>query len=347
VPQWGQVGEIRALTHPFSKLTQIFQGESYVNSSYYIYLIEWLKFQVGGTSEIVRWIDVLGNKKSVKTEDMTSFGRTVQCRLKQWLHTKLNQQNDGARSYSKEDLISALLDPRMKTFAFAGMEPYFPEAVKLLREEMMKYVTAESTVDNMTSQIGAPIAESTSRVNVEVDDEFSFMASRPPAEAISPATPILDTAGKISFTCESELKRWLSLDACQRSSVIRENYGNPMSMVKLFNPLDFWHEVRSEFPFLHIIAMRYLPSPCAESFAERMFSSGGTVAGNCDVKTVERRIQMRINSRLLDKSIGIVRKVPIKGGGFEYLLNLDYIKECIPEEEDFGEKELSEDDQDD
>ena len=93
--------------------------------------------------------------------------------------------------------------------------------------------------------------------------------------------------------------------------------------------------------------MRYLPAPCAESFAERMFSSGGTVAGNCDVKTVERRIQMRINSRLLDKSIGIVRKVPIKGCGFEYLLNLDYIKESIPEEEDFGEKELSEDDQDD
>ena len=134
------------------------------------------------------------------------------------------------------------------------MEPYYAEAVQLLREEMLKYVTAEYT---------PPIAELTSRVNAEVDDEFSFMASRPPAEAISPATPILDSAGKISFTSESELKRWLSLDACQRSSVIRENYGNPMSMVKLFNPLDFWHEVRSEFPFLHIIAMRYLPAPCA------------------------------------------------------------------------------------
>jgi hypothetical protein len=55
---------------------------------------------------------------------------------------------------------------------------------------------------------------------------------------------------------------------------------------------------------------------------------------NCDVKTVERRIQMRASS--INPS-----EFPIKGGGFDYLLNLDY---AIREEEDFGEKEFSEDD---
>jgi hypothetical protein len=48
----------------------------------------------------------------------------------------------------------------------------------------------------------------------------------------------------------------------------------------------------------------YLPAPCAESFAERMFSSGGQLAGNCSTETVEQRIQMRINSRVLEKHMG-------------------------------------------
>ena len=75
------------------------------------------------------------------------------------------------KGYSREDLIAALLDPRMKTFAFAGIGPYFPEAVQFLRRELLKYVTAESTVENVTGQIGAPIAELPSRVNAEADDE--------------------------------------------------------------------------------------------------------------------------------------------------------------------------------
>ena len=56
------------------------------------------------------------------------------------------------KGYSREDLIAALLDPRMKTFAFAGIGPCFPEAVQFLRGELLKYVTAESTVVNVIGQ---------------------------------------------------------------------------------------------------------------------------------------------------------------------------------------------------
>jgi hypothetical protein len=70
-------------------------------------------------------------------------------------------------------------------------------------------------------------------------------------------------------------------------------------------------------------------------FAERMFSSGGALAGNCSTETVERRIQMRVNSRFLEKSFGLLRKVKVPGG-YEYLLNLDNVKHVI-EDEEFGD----------
>jgi hypothetical protein len=66
-----------------------------------------------------------------------------------------------------------------------------------------------------------------------------------------------------------------------------------------------------------------------------MFSSGGALAGNCSTETVERRIQMRVNSRFLEKSFGLLRKVKVPGG-YEYLLNLDKVKHVI-EDEEFGD----------
>jgi hypothetical protein len=66
-----------------------------------------------------------------------------------------------------------------------------------------------------------------------------------------------------------------------------------------------------------------------------MFSSGGELAGNCSTATVEQRIQMRINARFLDKSFGLLRKVHTPGG-WEYLLNLDNIKQTV-EAEEYGD----------
>jgi len=49
---------------------------------------------------------------------------------------------------------------------------------------------------------------------------------------------------------------------------------------------------------------------------------------------------MRINSRLLEKNIGIIRKVPVDGG-IQYFLNLDYAKNSTETEEfaDFSSDE--------
>jgi len=119
----------------------------------------------------------------------------------------------------------------------------------------------------------------------------------------------------------------------ERSFTLKANNSkSPMAMLQVFNPLEFWHELRSELPLLHLVACRHLAAPCAESLAESMFSSGGALDGKCSVVTVECRIQMRINSRLLEKNIGLIRKVPVYGS-IQCFLNLDYANKSAETEE--------------
>jgi hypothetical protein len=116
-----------------------------------------------------------------------------------------------------------------------------------------------------------------------------------------PTTSSAEPPHTIADACDVEVTRWLSFDAFEESDILREHgTKNPMELLKCFSPLDFWETRKSQFPLPYRVECRYLPSPCAESFAERMFSSGGELAGNCSTATVEQSIQMRINKRFLD-----------------------------------------------
>jgi len=351
-PQWDQLTDIRCLTYPFSVLSSFFQGETYVNSSYYIYLIEWLKLQMSGTSADLKWIDALGNKLGIRSDDMSDFARLVQSRLRDWLKKKLLEQKKGQCAYSKEDLISALLDPRLKSFAFEGMDAFKGEAIIALKNEVLLYATAAeaNTVildHESVEQVVIPPVQQV--LDDEDDDVFACMSKAADLKsptvpvAVAAASPAADLNILIHTKAELEVDKWLSMDVCERSLTLKTNHRkSPMAMLQLFNPLDFWHELRSELPLLYLVACRHLAAPCAESFAERMFSSGGALDGKCSVETVECRIQMRINSRLLEKNIGIIRKVPVDGG-IQYFLNLDYAKNST-ETEEFADFSSDEDD---
>ena len=87
---------------------------------------------------------------------------------------------------------------------------------------------------------------------------------------------ILDSPEDIA---DKEVQAWLNYDPYKSDIGSVNQSKNPMLHLKTFSPLDFWEDNKEKFPL--IPPCRYLPSPCAESFAERMFSSGGALAGNC------------------------------------------------------------------
>jgi len=148
-------------------------------------------------------------------------------------------------------------------------------------------------------------------MNSSNNDEFACMMQPKTSKAPTPDAVYTD-----KDMVDSEVHRWLDFDAYQESEILKDcEQTNPIELLKCFNPLDFWETKKLQFPLLYRMACRYLPAPCAESFAERMFSSGGKLAGNCSTETVERRIQMRINSRFLEKHIGLIKKVHTPGGG--------------------------------
>jgi len=164
-------------------------------------------------------------------------------------------------------------------------------------------------------------------MNSSNDDEFACMMQPKTSKAPNPDAVYTD-----KDMVDSEVRRWLNFDAYQESEILKDcEQTNPIELLKCFNPLDFWETKKLQFPLLYRMACRYLPAPCAESFAERMFSSGGKLAGNCSTETVERRIQMRINSRFLEKHIGLIKKVHTPRG-WEYLLNLDRLRSAIEED---------------
>jgi hypothetical protein len=266
---WTDVENVRAFTHPFATLTAIFQGETYVTSSYYIFLVEWLKFQTN-PSIIVKWKDALGNNMTRRHEDMSDFGRAVQSRLEDFLTKKLNEQNNG--KYSPEDLISAFLDPRIKSFQFHGMEPLMGEAIEAVKKELMRYTRAR-VAPTEAKKVQEPM-------NSANDDEFACMMQPKTSKAPNPDAVYTD-----EDMVDSEVRRWLNFDAYQESEILKDcEQTNPIELLKCFNPLDFWETKKLQFPLLYRMACRYLPAPCAESFAERMFSSGGKLAGNCSTE---------------------------------------------------------------
>ena len=61
----------------------------------------------------------------------------IQSRLKSFLNKKLLEQNNG--NYLPEDLISAILDPRLKSFEFCGMMALKERAIITLKTELRKY----------------------------------------------------------------------------------------------------------------------------------------------------------------------------------------------------------------
>jgi len=170
-----------------------------------------------------------------------------------------------------------------------------------------------------------------SEAALQDESEFAYMME---VSALPPpiSEDILDSPEDIA---DKEVQAWLNYDPYKSDIGSVNQSKNPMLHLKTFSPLDFWEDNKQKFPLLYRLACRYLLSPCAESFAERMFSSGGALAGNCSIETVERRIQMRVNSRFLEKSFGLLRKVKVPGG-YEYLLNLDKVKHAI-EDEEFGD----------
>jgi hypothetical protein len=61
----------------------------------------------------------------------------IQSRLKSFLNKKLLEQNNG--NYLPEDLISAILDPRLKSFEFCGMMALKERAILTVKTELRKY----------------------------------------------------------------------------------------------------------------------------------------------------------------------------------------------------------------
>ena len=81
-------------------------------------------------------------------------------------------------------------------------------------------------------------------------------------------------------------------------------FGNLHLFAKCFQVMDWWHERRTEFPNLHLIACMILPLPEHNGFQERAFSSctwfdkklsQRTLSANCEMKVL-----LHLNRKLLD-----------------------------------------------
>lgn len=81
-----------------------------------------------------------------------------------------------------------------------------------------------------------------------------------------------------------------------------------MDHLKTFNPLQYWKDLwdHKKFRILPLIAFRFISSPCASSFCERIFSGGGHISSMCSAEVLEMRIQLSHNMHILEEDCGVV-----------------------------------------
>ena len=179
----------------------------------------------------------------------------------------------------------------MKTFRFQGMKTLHTKAREALEKEYILYSTLEGSLSSNTKSVRRKLDVKTS----DSDDEFGCM--------------------DITFDEEVEesvSSYFLGSTECSPIQEVLKYYdlppvpGKPMELIKEFNAMEWWINRAADFPILSKIALRYLVTPCASSFCERIFSGGGLISSMCQGITIERRIQISHNLHLVQSNCGLL-----------------------------------------
>jgi len=285
----------------YEELTVFFQGESYVTSSYMVFYLEWLRAEMDpAQTDKMEWRDLVGNVRRSQVED---WGVILQNRSQHFLSIMLP-------SYDEATLIALVMHPGfLRLYDDYGrddddilcreikkgkslLEKVFDEyALDYISAEKQRSATAEVPAAATTPTIVPQVATSNSA------SKFSKMMtkSRTPSKGTS-ALP-------------NEVNEKLTLPFYRKELT---NYFNGMIKLppplnidspidwKSFDVLSFWLSLCDTYPILCRIALRYLATPGASSFCERMFSGGGKVSAQASIETVEQKVVLRNNRHFLD-----------------------------------------------
>ena len=208
------------------------------------------------------------------------------------------------------NIIATFLDPRYKQFVFKdeaiGSLRHIEEIEKMIINEALKYLEKKES-DAMlpsTTQI------QTSGLGIESDPEDpdpeqqSFTGFESPKKK----QKFINWAFEKLFddTCESDDSN------SGNSSLNRINIENEIQKYKMCkklardkDPMQWWQENLSVYPYLSLLAQKYLSCPPSSVESERVFSTGGNVytphRNRLNPEMGERLIFLHFNLNLLPK----------------------------------------------
>jgi len=165
------------------------------------------------------------------------------------------------------------LDKASDGTPFAGKLPTKRDTVDSLRKELM-FVKEQQSLDEP----------------IEVDEVINVEDSAKPddwMDLVQSLIPTVDMATTATSKACDELEEYLALPyLLPKSSKTNRNA-----------PLHFWHEHATKFPYLAIIARRYLGMPASSGSVERLFSIAGAIArsrrAKINVETVEKLLCLK------------------------------------------------------
>jgi hypothetical protein len=341
------LAESYKVLHPLQKLTVIFQGEHYVTASYYIYLLEYLRTKLRGRS--LYYEDELGNKFDMPVDNLSDYGKTLRKRLKHLVAAKYPPSG-----YSEFDLIAMLLHPKLKTFVCLpdkdNLRATLLERAKAaLKRVFLTYacaVVADANAAAPPPPSGLPppselnrrtLAASDGKASskkkaARVIDEFDLDDDGDDSE--NEDSGVDSNKENEARSSPTEGRRLLTVDDLlveldlYYGELVDDGLDSrkPMTFIKSFNCFQWWQERASKFKVLHRIALRFVAAPCASSFIERIFSTGGHLSSQCSPETVDARIRLSHNSHLLkDEADGLLDR---SSGGMKMQLTKFAYAEC-------------------
>jgi len=287
--QWGILEKNMKVLQPFKFVQKICEGESYVTATLIPTLLSQLRL---GLINIVNGVvQNLESVKSLAKKMLQKFDLEFCNTLPGRNYFSLNKISGNSRrsGISEETLIGTALDPRTKSLI--GV-PQDDGSIDMLWNEVeTRCFALRSNVSRVNREQDKPpiIAVPVNDVPEYLRDFAALLSSNDRDDAEEQSAPIANDDDSVRNSIRAEIVQYrkepvLPMLILKRKVVCDngtgEDYNDEEDNVEFADPLEWWKEYESQYPFLSTLAKRTLCIPASSAASERLFSAAGLTLAN-------------------------------------------------------------------